>query len=426
MVYANITNGIVSLRLNIGDNISDKEYSYSLGDELFKFLSFDIPEVYALYIKVADVFMDYHYRAIDEKVYIKKLSELNSELVKHSVYLHLYTSDLLELMTELQKGSKYAMDAYIVGRALQQQWLLSRHELLTKDKGIKPYFDIELLENYQFDMSSLSEFSSATERETHRIQAKTGSIKTKPLSEAAMRKQIGLAVLFLAHDLKSKRAAYLGDISAISDNTNRDKVLDGLTLTQKLYMLDLRRSRREENALYSNYSQGLWKTTFEPYPCVPENLSDKKARDFILKNNVEYKQTLEIPHMDGLIVFELLSVLTSGAMIKKCRFCGNYFIPQGRSDTLFCDRVAKGESKPCRLIGSLKLHKVTKNENPIHAAHQKAYRRMNAKCRTARITQTEFFDWSEEARAKRDLCLKGEFDFAEFSQWLELDKEKAE
>jgi len=417
MVFANIANHTVNLR---NDN---KSFSYPLGDELLKFLSFDIQEVYALYIKVAEVFMDYHYGGKDEKDYKKSLAKLYGEIDKYCFYLHFYTDELIERMTELQKGSQYAMDAFIVGKALTQQELLFRHKLLTDDKNLNPYFDIDLLERYKFDMSKADvwELPLAAERESHRVQVKTGRIKTKTLSQSAMKKAIGLAVLFLAYDLKSKRTAYSGDISAITEN---NKALEGLTLTQKLLVLDCQRKTAGKNALYSKFSDGLWKTTFEPFPQIPENLSDKKIKDFIMKNSVEYRQICDIPHINGLIVYELLNILTSGAVIKKCRYCGNYFIPLGRSDTVFCDRIAKGETKPCRIIGSLKLHKAAKADNPIHDAHIKAYRRMNSKARTRRITQSEFLAWTDEARKKRDLCLNGELDFNNFAEWLDADKKK--
>jgi len=154
---------------------------------------------------------------------------------------------------------------------------------------------------------------------------------------------------------------------------------------QKLLVLDRQRKTAGKNTLYSEFSNGLWKTTFEPFPKIPKNLSDKKIKDFILKNSVEYRQVCDIPHINGLIVYEFLNILTSGAVIKKCRYCVNYFIPRRRSDTVFCDRIAKGETKPCRIIGSLKLHKAAKANNPIHDAHIKAYRRMNSKARTRGI-----------------------------------------
>jgi hypothetical protein len=74
------------------------------------------------------------------------------------------------------------------------------------------------------------------------------------------------------------------------------------------------------------------------------------------------------------------------------------------------------------MIGSLRLHKAEKEGNPIHEAHLKAYRRMNSKARTRRITQGEFLAWSDESRAKRDACLSGTLDFGGFQKWLDADK----
>jgi hypothetical protein len=235
-----------------------------------------------------------------------------------------------------------------------------------------------------------------------------------------MAKAVGLAAVFIAEDVRRKQAAFVGDITAM---TGADKSLEGLSLTQKLYLLDVRREARMDNPIYSGGA--LWSTSFVPFPQIPVTITgEKKTRNYILKNNVEIRQVHEIGRLEHLLIFELLTLLDKGAVIKKCKYCGNYFVPQGRSDAVFCERVAKGEVKPCRVIGALKLHKAAKADNPIHEAHQKAYRRMNAKARTKRITQSAFFAWAEESRAKRDECLRGEGDFKEFQRWLDEDKRK--
>ena len=420
MLFANITDTTVNVRFNIKNNIGIIEYSYSLGDKLFNFLSFDVADVYAIYIQIADAFMDYHYGAKDKNAYEKKLTALCNELDSHSIYLHPYTIDFLNSMAEVQMGWEYSMESYTVGKTLELQDMLNRVELLLSDKSLKPYFDIDFLYNYNFDMSKVDLMAMPTAAERQVARQESRNTKTKPLSKTAMQKSIGLAVLFIAEDLKRKRIKFLSDIDAI---TGGDKSLDGLSLSQKLYLLDVRREANMDNPIYTGGA--LWKTSYAAYPHIPLNMTDeKKVQTFIKKNNVEIKQVHEITTMEGLIVFELLSLLDKGAAIKKCRYCGNYFVPQGRSDAVFCERIAKGETKPCRFIGSLKLHKAAKADNPIHEAHTKAYRRMNSKCRTRRITQNEFFTWSEEARAKRNACLNGELPFAEFASWLDEDKRK--
>jgi len=420
MLFANVTDTTVNMQFNLNNNIGIGDYSYNLGDELFNFLSFDIADAYAIYIQVADAFMDYHYGAKDKTAYEKKLTALCDELDKYSVYLHFYTIDFLNSMEEVQKGWEYSLESYTVGKTLELQDMLNRVGLLLSDKTLKPYFDIDFLDSYQFDMSQvdLMAMPAAAKRQVARQESR--NTKTKSLSKTAMHKAIGLAVLFIAEDIKRKRKKFLSDIEAI---TGGDKGLEGLSLSQKLYLLDVRREANMDNPIYT--SGALWKTSYATYPHIPLNITDeKKVRAFIKKNNVEIKQVHEITRLEELIIFELLSLLDKGAAMKKCRYCGNYFVPQGRSDAVFCERIAKSETKPCRFIGSLKLHKAAKADNPIHEAHTKAYRRMNSKCRTKRITQNEFFTWSEETRAKRDACLNGILPFTEFQAWLDEDKRK--
>jgi|GEM_PF-5715316 len=95
-------------------------------------------------------------------------------------------------------------------------------------------------------------------------------------------------------------------------------------------MLDFRREASGENGLYSQFADGLWKTTFAAFPTVPESLkTEKKVKEFILKNNVEFKQVHEISHMSGLIVFELLNILSRGTVIKNADIAGNILFRRG-------------------------------------------------------------------------------------------------
>jgi hypothetical protein len=413
MIYANLDNATINLRFGSRHNVIATECSYNLGEELFNLLSLDINEVYSLYIELVESFMDLRYGSKSEKLFKSKVTEICKELDKHSVYLRLHTDMLLDHMEELQSGYQHAFEQLLIRQFPKFNGLGYYLQPILEDKALKAYFDIDFFDTYNPDLSGL-DYSGAYEESLI-----TRNPNGRPKTKARFKKVIGLSILLVAMDIHRKQELFLGDIDAI---TGDDKKLARLSLSQKLYLLDERRKDHEELPIYQNAV--LWKTSFSHYPDIPQDLyGEKNVRNFILKNNVEIKQVHELQSMDNLIMFELLSLLDNkDSLIKKCRFCGQFFVPQGRSDTIFCDRIAKGETKPCRVIGSLKLHKEVKDSNPIHSAHQKAYRRMNSKCRTGRITQTEFFAWSEEARAKRDLCLKGELDFKSFSAWLESDK----
>ena len=50
-------------------------------------------------------------------------------------------------------------------------------------------------------------------------------------------------------------------------------------------------------------------------------------------------------------------------------------------------------------------------DNPILVAYSKAYKRFNSRTRAKKMTQSEFLNWSEQARKLRDDCLAGKLPF---------------
>ncbi|MBR6670864.1 MAG: hypothetical protein IKL31_09025, partial [Ruminococcus sp.] len=57
------------------------------------------------------------------------------------------------------------------------------------------------------------------------------------------------------------------------------------------------------------------------------------------------------------------------------------FIPKGRADSAYCDRIVNGETKPCNEIGALNVFKTNHVNDEIFKAYQKAYRRMDSRKR---------------------------------------------
>lgn len=53
----------------------------------------------------------------------------------------------------------------------------------------------------------------------------------------------------------------------------------------------------------------------------------------------------------SLLLFELTHILQKEVVIKKCPICGRYFVLDGRSDAIYCNRPYK-ENKTCRVVGA--------------------------------------------------------------------------
>ena len=136
----------------------------------------------------------------------------------------------------------------------------------------------------------------------------------------------------------------------------------------------------------------------------------------------EVVQLYEIDSIDDLFRFEFVKMIEKDIFIKKCANCGLFFIPRRRSDVAYCDRMVEGGQRKCSEIGAMLRYEKKVAENPILEAYSKAYKRYNSRTRTKKMTQTEFLNWSDQARKRRDQCLVGELPFGEFCAWLEQDR----
>jgi hypothetical protein len=55
MIFANLDNTTVNLRFEPYNGAVTEECSYALGEGLFDYLSFDIDDVYSLYMEMSEV-----------------------------------------------------------------------------------------------------------------------------------------------------------------------------------------------------------------------------------------------------------------------------------------------------------------------------------------------------------------------------------
>lgn len=113
-------------------------------------------------------------------------------------------------------------------------------------------------------------------------------------------------------------------------------------------------------------------------------------------------------------------MLKTNTIISRCENCNKLFVPAGRKDARYCNRIIDESDKTCSDVGSYKKYNKKAKDNPIYAAYMKAYRRNNSKTRTKKkkMTNEEFFKWSEEAARLRNDCEKGLISLDDFNVWL--------
>lgn len=107
-------------------------------------------------------------------------------------------------------------------------------------------------------------------------------------------------------------------------------------------------------------------------------------------------------HPVSFCITELSKMLEAGIVIKQCKNCGNFFIPQNNHAVDYCDRPYKNTGKSCKEVGANRKYKNKVYKNPILQEYERAYKRNYAKCKRNAIDAESFRQWIDDATIERD------------------------
>ncbi len=104
--------------------------------------------------------------------------------------------------------------------------------------------------------------------------------------------------------------------------------------------------------------------------------------------------------------------------VRRCKNCGRYFAQTGRVSAEYCERPVPRGEQVCREIGDFKQWTKKQSDDPIFKAYRKEYKRRFAWIKAGRISDEDFYAWSEQARAQKKECDEGIIALEDFQRWL--------
>ncbi|MBQ9248984.1 MAG: hypothetical protein IJ179_01285 [Oscillospiraceae bacterium] len=124
----------------------------------------------------------------------------------------------------------------------------------------------------------------------------------------------------------------------------------------------------------------------------------------------------------SLLTFEMAHWMGKGVSFVKCANCGHYFIPEGRSDTIYCNYPTKqNPEKTCREIGA-QIRRANKEKNDITTReYRKIYMRYKMLTRRHpenRDAAKKFDILTDNITAWRKKLADGTATTDEFLAWL--------
>ena len=397
-VEAYIKNNNVKLYFDNEERSLISEFGYGIGEQLLNFIWFPIERIEKEFKALVRIYDEKDFDMGSEDYSHKSVGfDINEIAIADRIdnyccYLHFYTQNLMwffNAYTEL-KGNIVSM-AGILNRFLSN--------------GLSYIKTILKMETEYLDEEELI---------IHSIYSQMYEYCLNKFKSIEAQKQVfRFAIELTLIDIISKRGAIKEEIDLL---LKEDEKFEGLTALQKLCYIDLER----DHPLYINKPFNVVLKQF------PKVYSHSNGNSEILESIVENKSTIvpmyPVKAIDDLITIEMYNMFANELTIRKCKYCGHYFIPENRFDSDYCNRIKDNESKPCNVIGPKRIYDLKTKNDPIAKAHHKAYNRMRAKLRTNRISKVEFCNWSDKATSMREKCKTGNISFDEYQTFLDEDK----
>ena len=110
-------------------------------------------------------------------------------------------------------------------------------------------------------------------------------------------------------------------------------------------------------------------------------------------------------------------VKTPNYPIKKCQNCGMYFIPNAKTDEIYCD-YPKENSKPCRDLGAFQSYTQRLKDNKAMGEYRKKYQKLFMQVKKNKELSSEFETWKKQAKEKINDMKKGKLTEDEVYKWI--------
>ncbi|MFR9086909.1 MAG: DUF6076 domain-containing protein [Oscillospiraceae bacterium] len=119
-----------------------------------------------------------------------------------------------------------------------------------------------------------------------------------------------------------------------------------------------------------------------------------------------------------MISFSLQTCVERSITVRRCKNCGRYFAQTGRISAEYCDRTPLDGQSSCRAMGAFQQWTLKQADDPVFKVYRREYKRRFAWIKAGRISDSEFYAWSEQAREQKKRCDEGSITAEDFQRWL--------
>lgn len=222
-------------------------------------------------------------------------------------------------------------------------------------------------------------------------------------------------------ELENYQRAFIGDVRYIY-NLNDLEELKDLSPAQRLYII--RNSNKEENTikLYNPDELKLKLTSFDSFSnfSITEEENAQEIAKYVNNDEISpyYFDSSNIIQSFIIELFELTSA--QGFDIRNCKNCSKYFVPDNRSDEIYCSNIYEN-GKTCKEVGYFRTQQKLMKENDDLRIYRNVYQKLLLRTRRNPDNlqyEKEFSKFKQmNSKLKEDVS-KGKITQEEYMEWL--------
>ncbi len=223
----------------------------------------------------------------------------------------------------------------------------------------------------------------------------------------------------LASLSRERRSALYGFVSSPYDSSLSIELEFSTLFSNKLKKKEIRWDFAHKDYYGELYRDLDALVSFDPSGSIPSTVQQalNAAKDVDGSDIITYK----LRDFSNLLELEVHRLLLSGARVRRCKNCNNYFIIE-RENQEYCGCIAPDATQPCAEIGQQKENK-RKEKNlgkkPEEIYHN-AYNAHQNKVRRGTLSEETFRQWVDEAKKKTQLVKEGKMDILDFVEWVKI------
>ena len=149
-----------------------------------------------------------------------------------------------------------------------------------------------------------------------------------------------------------------------------------------------------------------------------ENYMSERIREIKKKTSQPLFKAYEISCFSELLLLQLRLLTEKRAIIKRCRYCRQYFITE-RSNIEYCQRILPGETQTCYVIGPRRVFNKNLSSDVARGLYSKAYKKYQGRLRRKSITEAQFDEWKAEAKKYLSDVQNETISLDEYKAWME-------